>query len=105
MYLKDVIARLEQEDPTRVVPHGFHNPHSYRGNYNSLALTPKDGVTVGEMLTDVRAALGAEFSGYKGGMFQMQAYTDVWLAEYGCGGEQLGPRLLEYILTEEPPEG
>ena len=32
--LVGIIARLEQEDPNRVLPIGFANPHSYRGNYH-----------------------------------------------------------------------
>ena len=105
MTLGDLIARLKEADPSRVVPHGFHKPHSYRGFYDELAFKPKDNITVADMLSAAEFALNQTFDGYKGGEFTMNEYTPVWLADYGDRGEQLGARLLEYMLTEGAPDG
>lgn len=101
MTLQELIDRLKKADPARVIPHGFHDPHSYRGFYHDLAFQPKDNVTVAEMLADAESAMGRTFKGYKGGKYEMGPYTEVWLAEFGCCGEQIGPRLLEYTLNEQ----
>ena len=100
MYLKELIETLEKVDGDMVVPHGFGNPHSYRGYYDQLAFEPEENVTVGQMLKDAQDSLGKTFEGYKGGDFTMDEYTDVWLAEYGSCGEGLGPTLLSYMLRE-----
>lgn len=57
---------------------------SYRGYYSDLAFEPElSPVTVGEVLSDLKAALGATFEGYKGGDFVMGANTPLWVAEWG----------------------
>lgn len=102
--LGDLVERLEREDPDRVVPMGFANPHSYRGDYSKLAFEPARDVTIGAMLDAARAALGATFGGYKGGDYTMHDYTEVWLANYGEDSDnKLGPLLLELLLTGEVP--
>jgi hypothetical protein len=98
MVLKDLIERLEQEDPAKVVPIGFSHPHSYRGYYEELAFEPTENVTVGEMLASAKSALGKKFEGYKGGTYKMNEYTTVNLAEYGHTGESIGTVLLDYML-------
>lgn len=30
----------------------------------------------------------------------MDKWTDVWLAEYGCCGESIGPILLQYMAND-----
>lgn len=30
----------------------------------------------------------------------MDKWTDVWLAEYGCCGESIGPILLQYMTND-----
>lgn len=60
---------------------------SYRGSYDQLAITYRDGVdypnpTVIHVLEMLRAAVGKEFSGYKGGEYVMTAKTPVWIANY-----------------------
>jgi len=97
MTLGEIIEFLEQQPPEKVVPVGFCNPHSYRGVYEYLAFEPTCGTTVGEMLDEARSALGKTYSGYKGGEYTMDGYTDCWLAEYGCCGETIGPLLLGYM--------
>ena len=98
MILKELIAALEAADSRMVVPHGFTNPHSYRGYYEQLAFEPAQNVTVDRMLADARFALDATFEGYKGGDFTMTEDTDCWLATWGALGETLGPTLLRLML-------
>ncbi|MFB7592381.1 hypothetical protein [Streptomyces sp. NPDC056169] len=99
MTLDELITALDVADPTLVLPHGFTNPHSYRGYYDELAFEPATDVPVADMLADARSALGATYTGWKGGDFVMRGYTDCWLAEEGsAGGETLGPLLLQFML-------
>lgn len=100
MTLEELITALDAADPTLVLPHGFTNPHSYRGYYDELAFEPATNVPVADMLADARSALGATYTGWKGGEFVMRGYTDCWLAQEGsAGGETLGPLLLEFMLA------
>ena len=100
MRLDELIAALEAEDPTTVLPLGFSNPHSYRGIYNDLAFEPTANVAVGAMLADARSALGATYEGWKGGDYRMKGWTDCWLSEEGSGdGEEIGPILLTLLLA------
>jgi len=100
MSLGELIAALEAADPRLVLPHGFHNPHSYRGYYEQLAFEPAQNVTVADMLNDARSALGTVYQGYKGGSYRMVDYTECWLAEHGCCSEDmLGPRLIGYMIA------
>lgn len=102
--LDDLIARLEREDPERVLPLGFANPHSYRGDYMDLAFEPVTSVKIGDMAAAARAALGATFEGYKGGDYTMSGGTGCWIAEYGRSGDnKLGPLLLEFLLAQPEP--
>lgn len=98
--VSELIEVLEQEDPALVVPNGFSSPHSYRGFYERLAVEPASNVTVGEMLADLRGAIGTTYEGYKGGEYEMGEWSDVHLAEYGTCGEELGVRLLRYMIAE-----
>ena len=100
MYLEELIAFLEACDPAIVVPLGFHEPHSYRGDYSCLAFEPKENTTVGAMLACARDALGKTYEGYKGGSFTMEGHADVYLSEYGTTGEEIGPVLLRYMVGE-----
>ncbi|WP_234102481.1 hypothetical protein, partial [Streptomyces venezuelae] len=100
MTLDELITTLDAADPTLVLPHGFTNPHSYRGYYEELAFEPATNVSVADMLADARSALGTTFTGWKGGEFTMRGYTDCWLAQEGsAGGETLGPLLLQFMLS------
>ena len=107
MTLGELILRLQEEDPEKIIVCGFDAPHSYRGYYDELAFEPCAPAKVGEMLAAAKSAVGATFEGWKGGEFTMHEYTDVWLAVMGSCGEQLGPRLLGYMLRDvaEAPEG
>jgi hypothetical protein len=99
MYLSQLIAKLEEANPSHTVAMGFYHPHSYRGDYRDLAFEPRANVTVGEMLSCAREALGSTYQGYKGGDFTMGEYADVWLANEGGEGEGIGPVLLNYMLN------
>jgi hypothetical protein len=97
--LGDLIARLEREDPERVLPIGFAEPHSYRGDYADLAFELRRDIAIGDMLAAARAALGATFQGYKGGDYTMGEQTDCWIASYGESSDnKIGPLLLELLL-------
>jgi hypothetical protein len=58
---------------------------SWRGVYAELTLMSgaADSMTVGNLLTEARAADGSTFQGYKGGDFTMGLHTPVWADEYG----------------------
>ena len=105
MTLGELIEILQKADQSRVVPIGFHRPHSYRGYYSCVAFELKDNITVEEMLESAKSALGATFVGYKGGEYKMDNSTDVYLAEYGRLGEEIGPVLLGYMLGNIGKEG
>ncbi len=99
MTLGELIKALEKQNPDLVVPHGFSEPHSYRGYYDELAFEPADNMTIGKMLKCAKYALGKTYTGYKGGDYTMHEWTDVWLAHYGCCGESIGPTLLSYMIN------
>jgi hypothetical protein len=101
MTLGELIAVLETAEPDLVLPLGFSNPHSYRGDYMDLAFEPTVNVTVGAMLADARTALGNTYQGWKGGDYTMDAYTECWLAEEGSSAdsETVGPILLTLLLA------
>lgn len=58
---------------------------SYRGHYADLAwsCTGLSPYSVSEILEKAKRALGAEFEGYKGGLFEMHDDTPLWCAGYG----------------------
>ena len=106
--LGGLIAALESHDPDTRLAVGFTNPHSYRGYYEQLAFGIAENVTVGEMLTDARSALGETFQGWKGGDYEMDEDTPVWLvSERGTSdGETVGAVLLDLMLANTmPPDG
>jgi hypothetical protein len=106
MALDEVIAALEAEDPERVLPFGFTNPHSYRGYYDELAFEPAANVTIGSMLAAARSALGATYEGWKGGEYTMQGYTDCWLVEQGTSEcDKLWPAMLTLMLASNQLDG
>lgn len=59
-----------------------------------MAFAPKDNVTFGEMLEHARIAIGATFSGYKGGEYTMGEWAGCWIAEYGTtDSDRIGPTM------------
>lgn len=89
MTLGKLIETLEAM-PAGAMVEGLHDPHSYRGYYEDLALarTGKLRLAV-DLLDDCRAVMGKVLRGYKGGSFLMYAATPVWVASYGNCGEKL----------------
>jgi hypothetical protein len=102
MQLGEVIAVLEAEVAAyrdRALPLGYANQHSYRGYDECLAFETAENVTTGQMLAEARTALGTTYGGWKGGEYTMDAYTDCYLAERGCCGEELSAPLLRLMLA------
>jgi hypothetical protein len=107
MTLDELIVALEAADPALVLPLGFSNPHSYRGDYMDLAFEPAANVTVGAMLADARSARGTTYQGYKGGDNTMDGWTDCWLAEEGssANAETIGAVFLTLLLAAGQLDG
>ena len=79
--------------------HGMCDPHSYRGYYSDLALTPTDTPTgSGELWVQLMAVLDNELTGYKGGEFTMTENTPLWLAAYGDDSSEA---LVRWELDQE----
>lgn len=102
--LGEIIELLAAEDPDRVLPVGFTNPHSFRGYYSELAFEPATDVRIGDMLADAQAALGHTFQGWRGGWYKMEAYTTCWIAEEGHSGDDcIGPLMMRLLLGQKDP--
>lgn len=108
MSLKDVIAALDAEpDKDRVLPFGFGDPHSYRGDYSELEFSPASNITVAEMLNLARSCVGMTVHGYKGGEYVIHDWTRVWLGRYGeCDGTEdaMGVWFMRLLLAQPVPE-
>lgn len=102
MNLGELIRRLEELPADQVVPNGFDHPHSYRGYYDELAFQPATGVTVGSMLADARSAVGATYTGWKGGDYIMDEYTPVHLAWKGSTGDELNEWVFDAMTAVAP---
>lgn len=95
-----MIRMLREEDPNLVMPIGFHEPHSWRGDYYNLAFEPARNIKVGAVLAAAESALGATYEGYKGGDFTMNEHSTCHLDHYGSsGGETIGPVMLKLMLA------
>lgn len=98
--LGQLVERLAAVDPALVVPLGFANPHSFRGDYSELAFEPVADIRVGDMLDAARSAVNATFSGYKGGDYLMTENASCWIADEGSSSDnQIGPILLDLIIA------
>ena len=94
--LSELIDWLEEQDPSLTVPYGFGQPSSYRGYYVDCAFTPIENTTFGEMLAHAESALGATFTGWKGGEYKMDGETDCWIAEDGStSSDMIGPTMMK----------
>ena len=63
---------------------GFKNPHCYRGYYDDLAFElAGEPMNVCELIAICKSAIGKTFEGWKGGSFEMDETTPVWIAERG----------------------
>ena len=98
MGLQELIDALAAADQEHVAPLGFAQPRSWRGSYSELAFEPAEAVTVASMLKHAKSALGANFTGYKGGEYTMHEYTDCYIDKYGhSSGDKIGPVLVAYM--------
>lgn len=99
--LGELILALEAEDPTRILPIGFNNPHSFRGDYVDLAFEPAVDVSIGDMLAAARAALGSTYQGWKGGDYTMAEHTTCWISYEGESSDNcIGPLMLRLLLGQ-----
>lgn len=101
--LGQLITMLETYDGDELerLPVGIGRPHSYRGEYSQVAFEPTKDVPVLDMLATARAALGARFTGYKGGEFVMHSDTLCYLTRYGQTGEPLTNEVLTRMTRRE----
>ena len=63
--------------------YGVGDVDSYRGYYSDLAIEPGGDATAHQLAGALDAAVGATFTGYKGGDFVMSRVTPVWVSPYG----------------------
>lgn len=78
-----LLNRLKRVPEHIVCRHGFHNPHSWRGDYTEAAFEPAENVSVGDMIDSVNTALRGSFRGYKGGHFSFNSRTPSHISEEG----------------------
>lgn len=107
MTLDEFIAALEHADPLSSVYFEFAccEPtefDSYRGFYDHLALGfagdyGARGQTVADLLEKARKALGAEFTGWKGGDYTMHGDTPLWVANPGNTGDTAIVGIREHV--------
>jgi hypothetical protein len=88
-----LLKHRPQDDQVRFDFGGFIPRYvaSYRGFYEQLAIGYDEDwqkpVTVAELLIQLRGAVGATFTGYKGGEYTMDASTPVWAANHGYSNQ------------------
>lgn len=89
MTLWRLIAALELM-PRDAKIANLHSAHSYRGYYCDLAFERGVGTRqASDLLVECKNAVNRVFCGYKGGDYQMNLDTPVWVADYGCFGQRL----------------
>jgi hypothetical protein len=100
MTLGKLIKWLKQQDHDAIVKDGFGFPHSDRGSYDELAFDPLPEAKIGDMLRHAKSALGATFTGWKGGKYTMNEHTPVYIGKFGdCGEEITGIHFKYWLLT------
>lgn len=93
-----LIEWLKSQDQDLIVKDGFGSPHSDRGAYEELAFDPAPEASIGEMLKHAKSAVGKSFQGWKGGDFEMNEHTPVYIGEYGDCGEGITNIHFKYWL-------
>ena len=105
MTLGELIEALEQLPQDATLVCGIAKPHPYRGDYSDLAFIQTGPQRVADALALARAVVGRWLVGWKGGLYRMSGYADVWLAEPGKTSEQpLCPRRLVQLVAPPPRE-
>ena len=105
MTLKEVIEYLKEQDPQRIVEHGFSTPHAYPDDYDELSFEPAENVTVAEMLAHAEGAVDKMFPRCEDDEiewgedreYKMSLYTKVHFAPYGCY-EYIGGDVTKHAL-------
>jgi hypothetical protein len=107
MTLGSLIKRLEKLPQNVVVAKGFGAPMSWRGVYAEVAFPPNENVMIADMLKHAISAVGATFTGYKGGEYKMYLGTNCHLEKYSEYHEEAADDLVELIggLEFEMAEG
>jgi hypothetical protein len=76
---------------------------SWRGAYEELAICYKEGdsVTAESFLKELKEANGKTFHGWKGGEYEMDLDTPLWIANSGHSSDSapIGIRVGEYSIT------
>lgn len=102
--LSDLITKLKEMDQDYVFE-GISGLDSYRGYYSELAIELESGcsMSVAELLKEAKEAIGKEFTGYKGGEYIMQPYTEIYLSWYGMasGFEVIDIKDGKFIVQKE----
>jgi hypothetical protein len=93
-----LIEWLGKQNQNLIVKDGFGHPHCDRGDYSELSFDPKPDALISDMLAHAKSALGATFTGWKGGEFTMHDYTPVMIGEDGECGDEIGPIHFKYWL-------
>lgn len=89
--LGQLIEKLERCDQEKTVWFDFSymkptgRVYSYRGYYEQLAIEYTDSnedYKVSDLLKELKSALGKTFCGYKGGEYEMNEHTAVWVDKH-----------------------
>jgi hypothetical protein len=99
MRLGSLIKLLESLEPNQKI-YGLGEMHSYRGYYEDLEFERTDEYrTVESILIQCVNAIGEYFEGYKGGEYEADASTLLWV---GCEGIAIGEKLYGFDITGMP---
>jgi len=99
MTLREAIEALEQFPADAPTSRSFTRPHSYRGDYESLAIERSSlPTTMGCHVMMLRDCVGSCFSGWKGGEFWMHDDTNVYIASVGSS-DGAEPMTMESLLS------
>lgn len=99
MTLGKIISELESLPQEKLIEQ-IADAHSYRGYYEDLAFERTGGTeTVSELLSTCKVCLGEVFEGYKGGDFQMDESTPLWISHYGSCGVKITGIIEGDVLT------
>ena len=98
MILEELVDWLSEQDPNLVVKRGFSSFHSDRGYYENLAFHPEAEAKIEDMLKSAQSAVGAICMGWKGGEYQMDEFTEVFIGEYGTCGEAITSYTFDFWL-------
>jgi hypothetical protein len=100
--IKEIIDRLQKEDPEKTLKLGWDDYCSSVANYSELGLIEKENARICDMVSVLKHAIGKTLDGYKGGKNLMEENTFVHITDdYSRSGDELTERLLEYIIKDE----